>query len=44
LVDLKANTEDVFKLFDEIKSSINILSSKQHNFEQSKSFTDMLNE
>lgn len=44
LVDVKANTEDVFRLFEEIKHSIEILTSKQHNLEQSKTFAEMLNE
>lgn len=44
LVDLKANTDDVFKVFDEIKKSIDIMNSKVAGMEQSKSFADMLTE
>ena len=44
LIDLKANSEDVFGIFEEIKRSVQILTSKQVNMEQSKSFAYMLNE
>ena len=44
LVDVKANTKDVFKVFEEIKRSIEIVSSKQQNLEATKNFSDILNE
>ena len=44
MVDIKANQDDVFKVFDEIRRSIDIVSSKQANYESSKNFADMLNE
>jgi len=44
LVDVKANTKDVFKVFEEIKRSIEIVSSKQQNLEATKNFSEILNE
>jgi len=44
MVDIKANQDDVFKVFDEIRRSIDIVTSKQVNYESSKNFADMLNE
>lgn len=43
-MDLKANSEDVFKVFDEVKRSVDLLNSKIVSMEQSKSFADILNE
>jgi prophage DNA circulation protein len=44
LIDLKANATDVFKVFDEIRRSVDIVSSKQASFEQTKSFNELLNQ
>lgn len=44
LVDRKANTSDVFKVFEEIKRSVEILSSRQQSLESSKSFADLLHD
>ena len=44
LIETKANTADVFKVFDEIKKTVDLISSKQQSLEQSKSFGEILNE
>lgn len=44
LVDVKANTDDVFKVFDEIRRSVDLLNSKITGLEQSKNFDNLLNE
>ena len=33
LVDMKANSDDVFRIFEEIKTSVDILNSKYANME-----------
>lgn len=44
LIETKANTADVFKVFDEIKKTVDLISSKQQSLEQSKSFGEILSE
>ena len=42
VIEKKANFDEVFKVFSEMKKSIEILRSKQESLESSKSLTDML--
>ena len=38
LVDIKANSQDVFRIFEEIKRTVEIVRSKQQSLEATKSF------
>jgi hypothetical protein len=38
LVDIKANSSDVFRIFEEIKRTIEMVTSKQQSLEATKSF------
>ena len=42
VIEKKANFDEVFKVFAEMKKTLEILKSKQESLESSKSLTDML--